>query len=313
MEENGKVLSHKLVGELKCLNTFPFLVNICAAEGLNKNMVKYLGGMWVLFNTKNEEEREKIKSNLEIQGCLKSIKKWDENFQIKDRIVLLKIEGLPPQARGPNNFIKIGRLWGDVIITDTCSESRTDWSFGKICVRTDCIDFIKESVEVIIGTDHIRIRVTELEGDRTEFQDEVNGGNKSENELEDYPSSDSGGQFSSTAEDEGSDEYSDDDVEGSCPDFVFQEIRNQKNLLPATHDKEHAKDIGIIEEKNDATQNSPHPLEDEVESGTFLYGLIDIRSLRKKRGDGDYALKLSIDPLRKKASQLVFCKKGSKL
>ncbi|KAI3680213.1 hypothetical protein L2E82_50598 [Cichorium intybus] len=82
MEEvkgNSEKLSNKIVGEVKCYSNLAIIPNLCALEGLNEEMVKYLGGLWVMFDTRKTEEEEKICASPEIQACFSSLQKWNKN------------------------------------------------------------------------------------------------------------------------------------------------------------------------------------------------------------------------------------------
>ena len=90
----------------------------------------------MLFDIRDKEEEKRIMESKEIQASLKQIRKWSADFIVPDRFVRLKVEGLPAYARNANNFIKVGSLWGEVVVTDPCSEEWQDWSCGIICVKT---------------------------------------------------------------------------------------------------------------------------------------------------------------------------------
>ncbi|KAL4555831.1 hypothetical protein LXL04_038460 [Taraxacum kok-saghyz] len=163
IQETINLLKDKMVGEIKSFNNLACIGNICLGEGLRDNIVKYMGGDWILFNTRNEEEENIIKESKEIMACLKQVRKWDERLEIDHRYVWLKIQGIPIYARNPSSFIEIGRRWGEVIITDPCFESHSDWSTGKICVKSQTLDIINETVEISIRGKNHKVRIQEIE------------------------------------------------------------------------------------------------------------------------------------------------------
>lgn len=114
VEEQGwsMRLSDKLVGEVKSFSSLACISNLCICEGLRNDIAKYLGGSWVMFDTINNEEEQKILSSKELGAHFISVMKWDEKIELKDRFAWLKIEGIPVQARNPNSFISIGKIWG---------------------------------------------------------------------------------------------------------------------------------------------------------------------------------------------------------
>ncbi|KAI3740048.1 hypothetical protein L2E82_30465 [Cichorium intybus] len=140
VRETKDILNCKLVGEVKCYSNLALVSNLCAAEGLKENMVKYIGGFWILFDIKSEEEEEKIQNSPEIKACFKSLRRWGEEFHVQDRISWLKVE-------------------------DTCNDLRQDWSYGVICIKTEIMDQINETVTMNIGKNSFKVRVSEIHGD----------------------------------------------------------------------------------------------------------------------------------------------------
>ncbi|KAI3740046.1 hypothetical protein L2E82_30463 [Cichorium intybus] len=84
-------------------------------------MVKYIGGFWILFDVKTEEEEEKIQNSPEIKACLKSLRRWGEEFCVQDRITWLKTEVLDQISEtvtlniGKNSFkVRVSEIHRDV-------------------------------------------------------------------------------------------------------------------------------------------------------------------------------------------------------
>lgn len=106
-------LKSKLVGEVDCFNNLECISNLCLCEGLRYGIVKYLGGLWILFDVQSEEEETRIMSSKEIQSSLKTIQKWDPSVTsviMLNKCTWLKIEGVPIQARSYRCFSEIGRI-----------------------------------------------------------------------------------------------------------------------------------------------------------------------------------------------------------
>ena len=117
----------------------------------------------MLFDVLNKEEEEIIVKSKEINAHLKSLLKWNEYLEISGRFTWLKVEGLPVQARNPNSFISIGRLWGEVVVTDLCDQRSNDWSFGQVCIFTSEAKIISESIEVMLKNKTYVVRIKEVE------------------------------------------------------------------------------------------------------------------------------------------------------
>nr|GEY84947.1 hypothetical protein [Tanacetum cinerariifolium] len=74
---------------LGCYNDFRSIANtrsMCCVEGFFDVDFKYLGGMWVLFDFKSEDVRDKFLSNKSIHSWFSSLKPWHDDFIGKDRL-----------------------------------------------------------------------------------------------------------------------------------------------------------------------------------------------------------------------------------
>ncbi|KAI3515791.1 hypothetical protein L1887_14695 [Cichorium endivia] len=110
---------------------------------------KYLGGLSVLFDIINEEEEKWIMASNEIRAHFRMIRRWDdEDNYIIDRFAWIRIEGIPIFARNSDSFINVGKLWGEVVAVDPCSQGSQDWSYRVVCIKTKAQNLISESIEI---------------------------------------------------------------------------------------------------------------------------------------------------------------------
>nr|GEX20869.1 RNA-directed DNA polymerase, eukaryota, reverse transcriptase zinc-binding domain protein [Tanacetum cinerariifolium] len=101
---------------LKDPKEFESLPNIhiaCSNEGFSGLKFSYLEGFWIMIEFVSSQSCMKFKSHEGINSCFSTLVKWDSNFEIKERVVWIDIEGIPFRAWSKANFEKIARIWGD--------------------------------------------------------------------------------------------------------------------------------------------------------------------------------------------------------
>nr|GEZ74839.1 RNA-directed DNA polymerase, eukaryota [Tanacetum cinerariifolium] len=91
-------LEHSLVGELITIETLPNLTAIFHDNGHHNTRVRYLGGFHVLIELDPTTTIEPILAISSLTSCFKSLKPWNNKFNLKNRLAWISIEGLPPQA-----------------------------------------------------------------------------------------------------------------------------------------------------------------------------------------------------------------------
>ena len=158
-------LKSKLVGELIHLKAVAHIATVMAGEGFHDKILDYLGDMWILISPRTEEEKNKVLNNQNLKSWFKTFKPWDENFKITSRISWISIEGLPVNYWNSDVLVQIGRIWGEVLITDLCQFGKGDISQSRICVRTQITDLIMGSTIVKIEGHIIKIRFVETKAD----------------------------------------------------------------------------------------------------------------------------------------------------
>ncbi|PWA52818.1 cytochrome P450 [Artemisia annua] len=149
---------HSIAG---ATNTF----NIIHDEGFSDFSIKYLGGLHVLVIFNDHNTAANALSNPTLKSHFKSLKPWNHDTHIVDRVTWITISGLPPHLWLKDVFSTVAETWGEVLIQEECSTRQFNRSFGKVCILTKQMDFIKELVHVPFGDDLIPIRVVETDGE----------------------------------------------------------------------------------------------------------------------------------------------------
>ncbi|GKB70539.1 cysteine-rich receptor-like protein kinase, partial [Tanacetum coccineum] len=94
-----------------------------------------------------------------------TIQPWNPSFRIRKRLTWVAISGLPPQLWYTKVFSNIAAHWGSVVVPEECNKRQFNRTVGKVCILTDNMDFICESVLVPINKEPILLRVYETDND----------------------------------------------------------------------------------------------------------------------------------------------------
>ncbi|GJY33438.1 RNA-directed DNA polymerase, eukaryota [Tanacetum coccineum] len=158
-------LAHSLIGKLFTIDTFTNLHSIFGENGIPHIRQKYLEGFHTLIELDNETKTDTILSNPTLTRCFKSLKPWDSNFHLPNRLTWISIEGLPPQAWHEEAFTCIAGVWGEVVFPEKCNPNKNNLVAGKVCLRTKHMEYIQANMPVLINGVHVCIRIRELLGE----------------------------------------------------------------------------------------------------------------------------------------------------
>ncbi|GKB58651.1 cytochrome P450 [Tanacetum coccineum] len=154
-----------IIAELKNINGASNTHNLILDEGFDNFSIKYLGGLYLLIQLPDHSLASKILSNPTISAHFSSFEPWNNQFQIKERLMWIAISGLPPQLWLSKSFTDIAKHWGKVIIQEDCNTRQFNRTTEKVCILTNCLDFIRETVTISVNKEVISVRVQETEGD----------------------------------------------------------------------------------------------------------------------------------------------------
>ncbi|GKC35854.1 RNA-directed DNA polymerase, eukaryota, reverse transcriptase zinc-binding domain protein [Tanacetum coccineum] len=80
--------------------------------------IKYLGGLWILFDFNSLEARDKFLNHKGIMSLFSSLKPWHDDFVVEERLVWVEIEGVTIRAWENDTFKSICNKWGDMLFCD---------------------------------------------------------------------------------------------------------------------------------------------------------------------------------------------------
>ncbi|GJU39294.1 RNA-directed DNA polymerase, eukaryota [Tanacetum coccineum] len=149
-----------VMGEVKLFSSINNLRVILANEGFHNIRIAYLGGLWVMIELPSANSKSKLLKHVGVMSWFKSLSNAQPDFQTRDRIVWVDIEGVPMHVWSRNTFHKIGSRWGEVLDLE---ESKEDFFARKrICIKTKQEDNILEKIKITVKGKIFVIRAKEL-------------------------------------------------------------------------------------------------------------------------------------------------------
>ncbi|KAL4561124.1 hypothetical protein LXL04_033286 [Taraxacum kok-saghyz] len=157
-------LKNCLVGELKDLELLTKCMSMIQNYGLGDCKVKFIGGLCVLLEFKNNNVADCFLKNQEVNWGVwfAWLKHWDESYTQKSRVVWLKIYGVPINLWDPTVFTCIAAKYGRILIPLEGSLEAKNLSYGRVCILTSNLEYIDaHSVQVEWRNKNFIIRIVE--------------------------------------------------------------------------------------------------------------------------------------------------------
>ncbi|GJS15006.1 RNA-directed DNA polymerase, eukaryota [Tanacetum coccineum] len=156
----AKDFTKHAMGRVKDVNSIPNLQIILHDEGFVDVKLKYLGGMWVMFEFEKEETKTNMLTHTGVNSWFHTIQDVIHDFASDERIAWVDIEGVPLNAWSSETFSRIGKKWGESLNMEDNSVP----SFGRkrVCILTKHPVSILESFKIIVKGKVFMIRAKEL-------------------------------------------------------------------------------------------------------------------------------------------------------
>ncbi|GJS38952.1 RNA-directed DNA polymerase, eukaryota, reverse transcriptase zinc-binding domain protein [Tanacetum coccineum] len=136
--------------------------NVLRKEGFYDFQSKYIGGMWLWIEFDTTESCQKLQSNKEMSWYFTQMKHVTQSFKVDERVVWIKIGGLPLNAWTPKAYKKIACNWGEPLFVD--EDPHDNVAMGRVCIRTKIQGQIIETCKVVIHGQSHNVRVKEFAG-----------------------------------------------------------------------------------------------------------------------------------------------------
>ncbi|KAK9048970.1 hypothetical protein SSX86_032063 [Deinandra increscens subsp. villosa] len=159
-------LGISLAGKVTDYEKFNRLHLTLGEEGYENTQIRHIGGLQVLLTFRNREEAELFKSDLEPRkDIFTGLHWWEGHLSKRERLVWLKIVGIPPHLWDSVVFDKIGENFGEVVFSSPADAYDVNLAWKKIGVVSDSFDQIGGTILVEWGRNIFRCRVSEYVDD----------------------------------------------------------------------------------------------------------------------------------------------------
>ncbi|GKD46852.1 RNA-directed DNA polymerase, eukaryota, reverse transcriptase zinc-binding domain protein [Tanacetum coccineum] len=103
-----------------------------------------------------------VHTHNEIKSWFSGIEKWSPQFEVKDRVVWVDVEGVPLKAWTSATFHKTANKWGDLVYMED-SNASNKYSM-RLCIKTTVQLLIAKSFKVILEGKIAVVRAKEVTG-----------------------------------------------------------------------------------------------------------------------------------------------------
>ncbi|KAK9048467.1 hypothetical protein SSX86_032569 [Deinandra increscens subsp. villosa] len=155
-----------LLGRAASLQKLEEIQNKIERECFSDCTTHFLGGLQLLLSFPEEVGAEHFKRVMaEEKVWFSKLIPWNGEKVKYERMVWLKISGVPIQLWDEEIFIDIGKTFGEVVYSGDFDTEETNLAWKNIGVVAQGNDRIDEEIELIWEESPIRCRVTEVEGE----------------------------------------------------------------------------------------------------------------------------------------------------
>ncbi|KAI3728416.1 hypothetical protein L6452_17052 [Arctium lappa] len=139
-----------LIGELKSFSSLSLLGSFNIFEGWSGIKIHYLGGLAVQLEFDTAKDAMVFLSDAESSWKMwfSSMSRWNKDVAINSRLAMLVIQGLPIHVWCSKVFSEIGRMWGEVVLTEEYSNNGISKVYGRVGIITKKMEWIKEIIRI---------------------------------------------------------------------------------------------------------------------------------------------------------------------
>ncbi|KAM0065492.1 putative RNA-directed DNA polymerase [Helianthus debilis subsp. tardiflorus] len=144
-------IMRSVIGEAKDLEALELVKAMLKEGGYDGNPTGYIGGLKIMVVFKDKQSAvEFIRDKEDMwKRVFLSVVLWEGQEVEFDRLVSLKIMGLPLQLRDSTFFDKVGKMFGRLAQGSQFSWARPDNSDGRCWVLTKSARWVEEEIEVV--------------------------------------------------------------------------------------------------------------------------------------------------------------------
>jgi hypothetical protein len=137
--------------------------NAFHAQGYFGVKVTPLGSNLTLLEGQEDGEVEALLEDASewMEQWFKEIRPWKPNDVDLERIIWLRIFGIPVHAWNDGFFSKVAEQWGTFMNTDVVTSKKQSMDVARILIRTSCHNVVDEYLDVKINGELFSLRVLE--------------------------------------------------------------------------------------------------------------------------------------------------------
>jgi hypothetical protein len=156
-------LKKAFVGEVKQPGMTYRIQNAFHMQGYFGVKVTPLGSTLTLLEEQEEGEIQALMMDAKewLDDWFQEIRPWNPKEIDRDRIIWLRIYGIPAHAWNDQFFAQVSKPWGTFMNTDDVTSKKLSMDVARVMIRSSCQIVVDEFLDVKINGDIFRIRVLE--------------------------------------------------------------------------------------------------------------------------------------------------------
>ncbi|GJW50326.1 hypothetical protein Tco_0091677 [Tanacetum coccineum] len=140
--------------------TLSNMYSIYKSEGFMDLSIHHVRGLWIWIQFSLPLSCSKFCENANIKSIYSSIRTPSPSFKVDERMIWIKISGLPLCAWGSNSYKKIALLFGKLKFFE--DEESTAMSLGRVCISTRSYKQISDTIKVEVKGEMFDVNVIEI-------------------------------------------------------------------------------------------------------------------------------------------------------
>nr|GEV70152.1 nucleotide-binding alpha-beta plait domain-containing protein [Tanacetum cinerariifolium] len=136
-----------LLGKVKEFASLINLKVVLGKEGYVNIKLKYMGGFWVMIVLQDDETKKRFQFNLAVGSWFSQIIQAYNDFVIDERVIWVKVKGVPCKWWSRNTFSRIASRWGMLLNGKELEEE--GYHSNRICIRTKLKTAVFDSFKMV--------------------------------------------------------------------------------------------------------------------------------------------------------------------
>ncbi|KAL8200680.1 hypothetical protein R6Q57_012019 [Mikania cordata] len=148
----------------KDLATLDNILEILETMGYNEGLVRYIGGLRILISFSNPSFAKRFleERRVELSQWFSQIDVWNGQHYVMERIMILKVYGVPAIAWDAVNFNSIREKFVQVVHGSSTSHTDCYLTYEKSVILTPKLQRITEDAVLNCGNHKVKIHVTKV-------------------------------------------------------------------------------------------------------------------------------------------------------